>query len=141
MHRHLPSLFQDLNDLRNLLINMDDVQEDKVHHFSGVSLFEDKDHVFLELAVPGLVSEDISISFEKGVLWVKGESKKEEQKDKKEIKFHSISSKSFSYRIPLPSKVDESSTPKAKLKNGILHVTFEKAKASKPQSITIHEES
>jgi HSP20 family protein len=141
MNRHLPSLFHEMNQLRNLLSSMDEITEEKVHHFSGVSLYEDKDSVYAELAVPGLTSEEIQISFEKGVLWVKGESKKEEQKERKDVKYHAVSSSSFSYRIPLPTKVDESSTPKAKLKNGILTVTFEKARASKPQQITIHEES
>ena len=141
MHRHLPSLFQELNDLRNLFTNVEDYHEEKGNYHSGVSLYEDKDHMYVELAVPGLASEDIQISFEKGILWVKAESKKEEDKEKKEIKYHYVSSKSFSYRIPLPAKVDESQTPKAKLKNGLLTVTFEKAKASRPQQIHIHEES
>ncbi|NBO24770.1 MAG: Hsp20/alpha crystallin family protein [Chlamydiae bacterium] len=141
MHRHLPSLFNEFNELRNLLSSVDDLYEEKTHHLSGVTLYEDKDHVFVELALPGLTSEEIHISFDKGILWVKGESKKEEQKDKKDFKYHTVSSKSFSYRIPLPTKVDEGLSPKAKLKNGILAITFEKARSSKPQQITIHEES
>ncbi len=138
---HYPSLFREFNDLRNFFSSLEEINEEKPHHFSGISLYENKDHVFVELALPGLNSEEIQISFEKGILWVKGESKKENQDDKKEFKYHTVSSKSFSYRIPLPSKVDESSHPKAKLKNGILSVIFEKAKASKPQQIQIHEES
>ena len=141
MHRNLPSLLNELNELRNLFTPFEELTEERSHHFSGVSLYEDKEHVFVELAVPGLVSEEIQISFEKGVLWVKGESKKEEHKEKKDVKYHTMSSKSFSYRIPLPSKVDETLAPKAKLKNGILTVTFEKAKSSKPQQIVIHDES
>jgi HSP20 family protein len=141
MHRHLPSLIQELNDLRNLFTVVDDYQEEKGHFQTGVSLYEDKDHIYVELAVPGLASEDIQISFEKGILWVKGESKKEQDKEKKEIKYHYVSSKSFSYRIPLPTKADDNQTPKAKLKNGLLTVAFEKAKALRPQQIQIHEES
>lgn len=141
MHRHIPTLFQEFNDLRNLFSSLEEMNDEKTNHHSGISLYEDKDHVFVELSVPGLLSDDIQISFEKGVLWVKGESKKEEDKEKKEIKYHTMSSKSFSYRIALPTKVDESVTPKAKLKNGILHITFEKARASRPQQIHIHEES
>lgn len=141
MQRHIPTLFQEFNDLRNLFSSLEELNEEKQHHHSGITLYEDKDHVFVELSVPGLVSEDIQISFEKGILWVKGESKKEDNKEKKDVKYHAMSSRSFSYRIAIPSKVDESAMPKAKLKNGILHVTFEKARASRPQQIHIQDES
>jgi HSP20 family protein len=141
MHRHLPSLFHEFNEWRNLLSSIDDFHDEKPHSSTGVSLYEDKDHLYVELAVPGLVSDEIQISFEKGVLWVKGESKKTEDKEKKEIKYHFTSSQSFSYRVPLPAKVDEAQTPNAKLKNGVLKVIFEKARATRPQHIQIKEES
>ncbi len=141
MNRHLPSLFQEFHDLRNFFTTLDEINEEKWNHFSGVSVYEDKDQLFIELAMPGLNADEIQISFEKGVLWAKGESKKELKEEKKDVKYHSNSSKAFSYRIPLPSKVEESIAPKAKLKNGVLTVSFDKPKASKPQQITIQEES
>ncbi|MDR3623579.1 MAG: Hsp20/alpha crystallin family protein [Chlamydiales bacterium] len=102
---------------------------------SGLSVSEDKSHVYVEAALPGLKSDNIEVSFEKGVLWVKGE-KKEEEKDK-EKKFYRKASSSFSYRVAIPGQIDEKKEPEAVYKDGVMRVTFAKAQVSQPKKIQI----
>jgi HSP20 family protein len=88
--------------------------------------------------MPGVKKEDININFEKGMLWIKAESKKEDKEDKeKKYKYHLKATSAFSYRLPIPSKVDDSKTPEAIYKDGILKVIFEKGNISKAHKIEI----
>ena len=49
---------------------------------SGLSVYEDDKTVYVEASVPGVDPKDVEVTYDKGVLWVKGESK-EEEKEKK----------------------------------------------------------
>jgi len=100
---------------------------------SSISLYEDENKIFVEAAMPGINPKDIQICFEKGILWLKAETKKEE----KDVKYHMKAQNNFSYRLPIPSRIDENVEPEATYENGILKVAFEKTKASKPRKIEI----
>jgi HSP20 family protein len=102
---------------------------------SGVTVYEDDKNIFVEAQVPGIKPEDVEVNFEKGVLWVKGETKKE----RGDVKYHLKSSESFSYRIPVPSHIDEGAMPEATYKDGIIKVSFKKAKISQPKKIQVKE--
>lgn len=103
---------------------------------SGLSLSEDEKNVYVEAHLPGLKSEDIEISYEKGMLLVKG-SKKEEQKDK-EKKYYRKAVNSFCYRVNIPSAVDENKEPDATYKDGVLKIVFiKRSEASKAKKISI----
>ncbi len=78
---------------------------------SGLSVSEDEKNVYVEANLPGLKSEDIELSFEKGMLLIKG-SRKEEQKDK-EKKYYRKAINSFCYRVNIPSDIDETKEPEA----------------------------
>lgn len=104
----------------------EDFEDDwDVHEFSnlsGLSVYEDEGHFYVEAALPGLTPEEVDMTFEKGILWIKGE-KKEETEDKKK-KYYRKAMQHFSYRIAVPGDVDENREPEATCKNGILKVTF-----------------
>jgi HSP20 family protein len=102
---------------------------------SGLSVSEDKNHVFVEAHLPGLQTDDIELSFERGMLWIKGE-KKEEEEDKKK-KYYRKASSSFSYRVQVPGQIDEKKVPEATYKDGVLKITFSKAPQSQAKKITI----
>lgn len=99
----------------------------------GLSVYEDEGNVYVEAALPGVSKKDVKIVFEKGVLWIKAESKSE----KKDVKYHLKSQESFSYRILIPSRVDENSSPDASLKDGMLTIAFAKSKSAKAKTIDI----
>jgi HSP20 family protein len=103
------------------------------HH--GLTVSEDDDHIEVEAHLPGLKPEDIEITFENGMLWIKGE-RREEQKDKKK-KFYRKASRAFSYRIQIPGSVNEKKEPEASYKDGMIKVIFEKLKQNKSKKIPV----
>ncbi len=102
---------------------------------SGLSVYEDKDNVFVEAALPGMKTEEIEMTFEKGILWIKAE-KKEEVEDKNK-KFYRKATSNFSYRVAVPGDVDENRDPEAVYADGILMVVFSKSKKNEPKKILI----
>jgi HSP20 family protein len=101
----------------------------------GLSVSEDKEHIYVEAMVPGLKTEDIEVHFEKGVLWIKGE-KKEEHEDKKRH-FYRKAHQSFSYSCKLPSEVDQKDEPEARIKDGVVTVRFKKLVHDQPKKIHV----
>ncbi len=100
---------------------------------SGLSVSEDEKSVYVEAALPGIDPKDIEVTFEKGILHVSGEAKEEEKKKK----YYRKATRSFSYRVAIPSDIDLKSTPEATYKNGMMHVVFTKAAPSKPNKIEV----
>lgn len=112
-----------------------DVQE--FSNLSGLSVSEDDKHVFVEAALPGIRPEEIDMSYDKGILWIKAE-KKEETDDKKK-KYYRKALSTFSYRIAVPGEIDESKEPEAICKDGVLKVIFFKAHKGPTKKIPIKE--
>jgi HSP20 family protein len=100
---------------------------------SGLSVSEDDKHVYVEAAVPGVDPQKIEVSYDKGVLWIRGQQE-EKNKDRK---FYRRASTSFSYRMVIPGNVDESKDPEATYKNGIMQVTFDKIPEPQPKKIAV----
>lgn len=100
---------------------------------SGLSISEDESHVYIEVAVPGIEPNQVEITFDKGVLWVKAEAKEE----KENKKYYRKATRSFSYRVTVPGDIDNNTEPEATAKNGMMHITFTKSKASQPKKITV----
>lgn len=61
---------------------------------TNLSVSEDDKKVYVEAALPGLTPNEIDMTFQKGVLTIRG-SKKEEQGDKK--KYYRKASRMYSY--------------------------------------------
>jgi HSP20 family molecular chaperone IbpA len=49
---------------------------------SGLSIYEDQNNTHVEAAVPGMKSDEIKISFDRGMLWLKAQKKKRKKKKK-----------------------------------------------------------
>ncbi|KAG6559485.1 Hsp20/alpha crystallin family [Candidatus Rhabdochlamydia oedothoracis] len=102
---------------------------------SGLTISEDEKYVYIEAYVPGIKSEEIELSLKQNILWIKA-VKKEEVKDNKR-KFYQKATSSFSYSIPLPSAVDETKSPEAICKNGIVKIKFHRKKIQPSKKISI----
>jgi HSP20 family protein len=100
----------------------------------SVSIAEDEKQVYVSASLPGVEPKDVEITFDKGVLWMKGETKEEE----KEKKFYRKATSSFSYRIAVPGDIDVSIDPKAEAKHGVMTITFTKSAKSLPKKITVN---
>lgn len=116
----------------------EDWDEDEILPFSGnsaVSVYEDNKNIFVEAALPGINPDDVDITFDKGMLWIKGESSQEEEDKKK--KFYQKASSSFSYRVSIPGEVDMKVEPEASCKNGIMTIKFAKSPEEQPKKIAV----
>jgi HSP20 family protein len=99
----------------------------------GLQISEDESTVTVEASLPGLNEHEIDVTFEKGVLMIRGE-KKETEEDKKK-KYYRRSARSFIYHMTVPGNVDEAAEPKAEFKNGVAHITFQKQRKAQPRRI------
>lgn len=87
---------------------------------TGLSIYEDENHVFVEAFLPGIPSDKIKLSFDSGCLSIEGEKKEEEINRK----YHKKASSSFYYSTAVPSYIDESKEPEATYKDGVMKVKF-----------------
>lgn len=101
----------------------------------NISLSEDDKHIYVDAAMPGINPDDIDITYDKGMLWIRGQTSEEEENKKK--KYYQHASNSFSYRITLPTDVDENKEPQASCDNGMLMLTFDKSQQAKPKKISV----
>jgi HSP20 family protein len=105
----------------------EDFDDGLLEHFSdavGLTVSEDKKHLYVEVCVPGLTLEEIEMTLKNNIMWIKSE-KKEEVDEKKKTFYRKISH-SFSYRVLIPNCVDTSYHPSTSYKNGVLKVAFRK---------------
>ncbi len=126
MPSRLPSILDDESDWASFLPS------------SGLSVSEDEKNVFVEAAMPGLDGDKIEVTFDKGVLWIRGNA--EESEEDKNKKFYRKASSSFSYRIMVPGKIDENQEPDTVYKNGVIKVTFNKIPETQPKKLTVRKE-
>lgn len=105
---------------------------------SGLTVSEDQNNVFVEAAVPGLDPEKVEVTFDKGVLWIRGTQGVEEKDTQR--KFYRKASSAFSYRVAVPGDIDENKEPEAVCKNGIMKVTFQKRPEVQPKKINVRKE-
>jgi HSP20 family protein len=102
----------------------------------AVDVVETQEGYELKAEVPGIKKEDIRISFEGGLLTLKGEKKKENEE--KNRNFHSVERVygrfERSFRLPEGIKAD---AIKAKYDSGVLTIAIPKAEEAKPKEIAV----
>ncbi|HSX38100.1 MAG TPA: Hsp20/alpha crystallin family protein [Chlamydiales bacterium] len=101
---------------------------------TGLSVSEDKKHVYVEAELPGLKANEIEMTFEHGILWIRGEHK--EEKEDKGKKYFKKSARSFSYRLQTPGGIDESKKPDAMYQDGVMKIVFDKSSESRGKKIS-----
>ena len=102
----------------------------------AVDVYEDEQHVTLNLEVPGLDEKDIDIRLENNQLTVRGERRFENEQ--KEENFHRIERRygSFSRSFTLPNTVDTDNV-NANYVNGVLKIQLAKRAEAKPKQIKV----
>jgi HSP20 family protein len=139
-------------DLRDLFDDMQRGIETNFHNFSTASpsfqspsfhLSDEGDFFVVEMALPGMTRDDITITVDDAVdgalLTVKGETEQveAEENETKSYRRGSVYQSNFSQTIKLPQMV-VIETVKAELANGILRVMLPKAKSVKKTSRTVN---
>ncbi len=103
----------------------------------GLNVYEDEGNVIVEASVPGIPEDKLEITYEEGVLHIKGRSEeKEEEKNKNRIVHKMQRVSSFEYSTYLPRPVDDVNM-EASVKNGVLIVRAPIAEAAKAKRIPI----
>lgn len=102
---------------------------------SHLSISEEGDKICVEAAMPGIDPDQIELTFENGILCIKGERVTEE-KDKNKH-YYQKGETSFCYRVSVPGDIDPSQTPEAYSKNGLIQVLFKKGKKGKSARIPV----
>jgi HSP20 family protein len=101
---------------------------------NGLTVSEDDNKVYVSAAVPGVDPDNIEMTFEKGYLWIKGDSVQEEGDGKK---YYRKATGSFSYRVAVPGELDQSKEPEASYENGVMTVEFAKIPKAPPKKIIL----
>ena len=101
-----------------------------------LDVVEQNDQFIVKASLPGVKMDDIEVTFNNGVLTVKGEIK--EDTDHKEDQYHLRERRwgSFSRSISMPSTI-QADEIKAEYQDGILVLHLPKSEAMKPKRIAI----
>ncbi len=132
----IPRSFWDWSERMPSLFNEEDWRS--FMPSSGLTISEDDNNVYVEAAVPGIDPSRIDVTYDKGILWIRGNQ--EIQDEDKGKKFYRKASNAFSYRVQVPGKVDETTDPEVTCKNGMLRATFAKAPEAQPKKLNIKTE-
>jgi len=102
----------------------------------ALDVYEDKDHVYVRVEVPGMKKEDIDLSLHDGSLSISGERKGEDTFKNAEVYRNERFFGRFQRTVTLPTSV-QADKVKAQYQDGILTVTFPKAEEAKPKHIEL----
>ncbi len=108
--------------------------------FPPVDIYETDEHEYvIKAELPDMKREDINLTFENGVLTVRGERKFEHEA--KRENFHRVerSYGTFSRSFTLPNTVDAARIS-ASYKDGVLTVRLPQREDAKPKQISVHAE-
>jgi len=99
-------------------------------------LQETDDHYIIEVDLPGMAKENISINIKDNVLTIEGERKEEAKEEGSGYLRSERTFGTFKRSFSLPAAIVEGKI-KASFKNGVLTVNVPKAEKSKKKNVTI----
>lgn len=102
----------------------------------AMDVVEEKDHYKVRFDLPGLNKEDIDITFQDGVLTLKGETKSEKESEEGRVHRKERFSGSFYRTLRLPETVDADKM-EATFKNGVLELTLPRVPEPQARKIEI----
>ena len=100
-----------------------------------LSMWDDDDHLYVEVDAPGMSENDIDVSVHNGELFIRGERKCERKGNGYDTRTYGR----FEQRISLPTWA-KADAVQAKLRNGVLSLTFAKGEEAKPRRIPLKSE-
>lgn len=101
---------------------------------NNLDIYETESEVVVRANLAGIPEDKVEITFDKGILWIRGE---EETQEKEGKKYYRKATRSYSYKIAIPGNIDLKHEPEAVVKNGVVEITFLKAEEAKPRKIAI----
>lgn len=103
----------------------------------GLNIFETKDVIVAEAALPGVPEDKIDVSVDERVVRISG-SVNENKEEKGERRYYMSSmSSSYNYSFRLPESVAGDKEPTAEVENGVLILTFPKLAVTPPKKVKV----
>lgn len=102
----------------------------------ALDVFETDKAVIVETPLAGVKPEDVEITVQKGVLTIKGESKREHEVEEKNYYRKEVRSGSFYREVLLPTQVMEDKVS-AEFENGLLKISCPKAEPVMAKKIDV----
>lgn len=107
----------------------------------GLNVYEEEGNIVVEAPVPGIPEDKLDITYEDGVLHIRGKEEiKKEEKKKGRIVHRMQRVSSFDYSTYLPRPIDDKNID-ATVKNGVLTVKAPITEAAKPKRIQVRSKS
>jgi HSP20 family protein len=103
---------------------------------AALNVYEEGDNLVVEAQMPGMRPEDVNVTFERGTLTIRSETKSEEERKDRNYLIREHRRGSFSRSITLPQSVDPDNA-KATFENGMLRLTFPKSQQARPRRIQV----
>ncbi len=128
--------FQDMDEMFNCLQGVMPMGQQMKAFVPAINMYETDQAVVIETPLAGVNPEDVEVSVQKGVLILKGESKKEHEVDEKNYYRKEVRSGSFYREVALPSPVMEDKVS-AEFENGMLKVTCPKAASAVMKKVNV----
>jgi HSP20 family protein len=101
---------------------------------SNLDIYETANEVVIRANVAGIPMDKVELTYEKGILWIRGE---EAQEDKEGKKYYRRASRSYSYKVAVPGNIDAKTEPEAVMEDGVVRISFTKAEEAKPKKISV----
>jgi HSP20 family protein len=103
----------------------------------GLEVYETENEIVVKAPIPGIPAENLEVTFEEGVLRIRGKvEEREEDKKRKKVVHQSQRVQSFDYATTLPRPIDVSNV-NAEIEHGIVTITAPLAIEAKPRKIEV----
>jgi len=113
--------------------------EEKFNAQLSIDVYETDESLIIQSTIGGIKVEDLDISLENNILTIKGERKRQEEKEIKNYFYKECYWGPFSRQLILPAKVDDSKVH-ATMKEGVLTLKIPKNRKERKRKISIKEE-
>lgn len=103
---------------------------------TALNVYEEGERLIVEAPLAGVKPEDINVSVENGVLTVRAERSKEEDRRERNYMLREYHAGSFTRSIRLPDTVDVNACD-ATFEHGVLRITFPRSEQARPRRIEV----
>mgnify|MGYP001054360038 CR=1 FL=1 len=104
--------------------------------FPPINLYEDSRALIIKAELPGVSAENLDISLEGDTLTIKGRRSPYAEGQTPSFHRREIQAGNFSRALSLPVKIDPDAVT-ARLRNGILTISLNKAKEVRPRQVSV----
>ncbi len=98
-----------------------------------LAMWEDDDHIYIEAEVPGVSENNVEVTFQNGMLFIRGERRPQEGR---RYLYNGQSFGRFERVVSLPEAVNTDEV-EATLTNGLLCIALPKSPEARPKKITL----